>query len=297
MNVKPETYLKRNPLLKTCRELYLQGKALLLNLPQADPALESKLLLMKAASLSEMDFFCHSCKKISKRAEHRFFKWIQERRKRVPLAYLLGEKEFWSLPFYVFPGILIPRPETELLVEKAVELILRRGSLIVEIGTGSGCISIALAKEFPLSRIIATDISLKALRIAKLNAERHRATAITFVRGDLFAPCKRLSLEKKADLIVCNPPYVSEKKWTALAPEIRAHEPKPALVSGPSGLEFISRLTKGARAYLRSSGRLLFEIGQGHENSVRSLFASGWANVKIFDDLRGIPRVVAAEKA
>lgn len=230
-------------------------------------------------------------------AERRFFDLVQKRRTRVPLAYLTGEREFWSISLAVFPGVLIPRPETELVVEKVVALSSRRRERIVDIGTGSGNIAVALAGELPNARIIATDISRRALKAARLNAERRNINSITFVEGNALAALKGLAQRGTVDFVVSNPPYVSAREWRTLEPEVRGYEPRRALVAGATGLEFIRRLVDGSRTYLKSGGHLVFEIGAGQADEVVSLFNRGWADIRLGEDLRGIPRVVSARKA
>jgi len=282
--------------LSSIRELLFQGRRLLRHLPHTDPGLESRLLLQKAAGLAELDVLSASERPVPANAGRRFLKLVEERRARVPLAYLTGEKEFWSIPFKVFPGVLIPRPETELLVEKVIELSSKKREWIADIGTGSGNIAVSLAKELPKARIIAADISRRALKAARFNAERQKVASIAFVEGNLFRGLLNVVSRGSVDFIVSNPPYVSAREWRTLEPEIRLFEPKRALVPGPTGFEFIRRLVRGAPDFLRSGGRLLFEVGQGQAGRVLSLFDSRWADVEIIKDLRGIPRLVAARK-
>jgi release factor glutamine methyltransferase len=283
--------------LKTVQELFLQGKTRLRRLPQADPALEAKILLGKAASLTEGEFFASPGRPLSRATEDRFWKLIDKRLERQPLAYLTGEKEFWSLPFAIFPGVFIPRPETEVIVERVKALSSGQKENIVDIGTGSGSLAVSLAKELPLAHIVATDISRKALRAAILNASRHNVLSVTFVQGSLFAPLKALSLKGRLHFLVSNPPYVSEKEWRFCQPEIRRHEPKKALVPGKTGLEFIRRLIQGAAEYLRLSGYLLFEIGEGQADQALSWLDRRWENIKVTNDLAGTPRVVECRRA
>ncbi len=230
-------------------------------------------------------------------AERRFFKLVEERRARVPLAYLTGEKEFWSIPFKVFPGVPIPRPETELVVEKVIELSSKKNEWIVDIGTGSGNIAVSLAKELPKARIIAVDISRRALKAARFNAERQKVASIAFVEGNLFRGLLNVIPQGTSDFIVSNPPYVPAGEWRTLEPEIRLFEPKRALVPGLTGFEFIRRLVRGAPDLLKSGGHLIFEVGQGQARRVLSLFDSRWTGIEIFKDLRGISRVVTAQKS
>lgn len=210
-----------------------------------------------------------------------------------PLPYLTGIKEFWSIPFRVFPGVLIPRPETELIVEKMIELSSQENKTVVDIGTGCGNIAVSLAKEFPDARIIATDTSVKALKVARLNAINQQISTIIFARGDLFSPLRKLRLERKCDFIVSNPPYVSREEWAKLPEEIRNHEPKGALVAGESGLEIIEKLVKRAPLFLKPRGYLLVEIGYGQRNKVLSFFnsSSSWEKVDFFKDFSGISRL------
>jgi release factor glutamine methyltransferase len=287
----------KKPVMKTVRELYLLGKSRLERLPQANPAVEAKMLLLRAASLKEQEFFACPDWPLPSPAEHRFLRMIEKRLERWPMAYLTGETEFWSLPFLVFPGVFVPRPETELIVERVKALSSGEKEVVVEIGTGSGIIAVSLARELPLGRFVATDVSRKALQAARLNALRHNVRSVTFIQGDLFTPLQALSLKNRVHFLISNPPYVSEKDWRRCQPEIRSHEPKKALVPGKTGLEFIHRLIQGAAEYLRPAGYLLFEIGAGQANAVRVSLDDAWKDVKITRDLAGIPRVVECRKA
>ncbi|MEE9390639.1 MAG: peptide chain release factor N(5)-glutamine methyltransferase [Candidatus Aminicenantaceae bacterium] len=281
----------------TIRELFLKGKSLLNDFPQ--PALEAKILLLKCCSGEEEELLSSPDKKLTRREERGFYKLASKRRAGFPLAYLTGTKEFWSIPFRVFSGVLIPRPETELIVEKVLELNQAPApepETIVDIGTGCGNIAISLAKELPQARIFATDNSRKALTVARLNSSLLETDNITFAVGSLFSPLRRFKLEKKCDFIVSNPPYVSEQEWEELAEEIKNHEPKKALVPGETGLEIIKDLIKGSPRFLKAGGYLVFEIGEGQKKRVLSLFNSNWRKVSCFNDLNGIPRVVVARK-
>lgn len=280
--------------MSSIQELFNKGKSLLRNCPQL--SLETKLLIIKSASISEEEFYAFPEMELSRGQEKLFYRLISRRLEGFPLAYLTGVKEFWSIPFRVFPGILIPRPETELLVEKVIELISHEEKLIADIGTGAGNIAVSVAKEFPMARIIATDISQKALRAAQLNVSLQKISRITFIRGSLFFPLKKLDLEGKFDFIVSNPPYVSEIEWEKLQKEIKNHEPKKALVAGKTGLEVIHNLIRGAIKYLKPEGYLCFEIGYKQREKVLSFFGPEWSKVECFDDLRGIPRVIIARK-
>ena len=280
--------------MSSLRELAARGRDLLRGLPRIDPALEARLLIQKAAGLDEIRFWAHPESSVAAPVRRAFLALIKRRRAGVPLAYLTGEREFWSLAFAVALGVLIPRPETELLVAKALDFAPRGPSLIVEIGTGSGAVAVALAKELPRAKIVASDVSRRALAVARRNAARHGA-AVTFAPSDLFRGLAGLVPTKGADLVVSNPPYVAEAEWPGLDPEVR-REPRKALVAGPTGLEFMSRLIAEAALRLKPGGRLLFEVGRGQARRALALFGSGWDDKQAFQDLRGIRRVVAARR-
>ncbi len=170
----------------TAGELLGRAIARLRIVPGIDPFLEARVLLRRTAGFTDLEIFAFPGRPVTMEAARRFFRAVEDRRNRIPLAYILREKEFWSIPMTVSPAVLIPRPETELLVERALALMDTAAPLIIEIGTGSGCLAIALAKEIPGARIVATDISRRALRVAEANAARHGAGNIWFIGGDLF---------------------------------------------------------------------------------------------------------------
>jgi len=281
--------------LSTLQELFYQGLSLLKDLPQ--PSLEVKLLLLKSASLEEAQFFANPHQALSKREEKLYFRLIKERLAGVPLSYLTGIKEFWSIPFRVSPGVLIPRPETELIVEKVLEKSSKKEELIVDIGTGCGNIAVSLAKELPLANIIATDVSRKALRIARLNAKLLGFTRIIFIQGDLFSPLKKIDLKGKCDFVISNPPYLSAKDWEALPVEIREHEPRKALLAGERGLEVIKKIVQRSPQFLKPGAWLILEIGAGQSLKALGLFDSRWKEIFLARDLSQIPRLVLAQKA
>lgn len=271
-----------------------EGRRRLENRPGLDAALESRVLLRRVLNLTEMEVLAYPERPVSMGDQRRYFRRIGERSRGVPFAYVIGEREFWSIPLTVGPGVLVPRPETELLVETVLDLAVEKAALVVEIGTGSGAVAIALAKEMAFSRILATDRSRRALRYARANASRHGAGNIVFAGGELFNPLRRAGLRGGVDILLSNPPYVAEKDWRKLDPEVRDHEPKSALVPGPTGLEMIRSLVSGAPEFLRPGGRLVMEIGRGQSGSVRGLFDRKWDSPEVRKDLRGILRVVWA---
>ena len=278
----------------TVGDTFSEGIALLHGV--ANPVVEAKILLMMAAGLGDVEILSSPDKKISAGQEKRFFRLVGRRLAGTPLAYITGKKEFWSLPFKIVPGVLIPRPETELIVETVLASPPAPGETIIDIGTGSGAIAVALGKELPRVRIVATDVSAKALELAKYNARQNGVKNITFKRGSLFRPLRELELEGRCGYIVSNPPYVSAADWTTLPAEVRDHEPKRALLGGETGLEFIGKLVRGSLTYLRPGGTLVFEIGQGQAESALALFDGRWTGAAVLPDLQGIPRVIKATR-
>lgn len=231
-------------------------------------------------------------------ADARRFRTLVERRAtHEPLQYLTGVQEFWSLPFRVTPAVLIPRPETELVVETFLALNQRSDPRIVDVGTGSGCIAVCVAREVPGAEVHAIDCSSAALEVARDNAAAHGvAGRIRFARGDLYEPLAGLDLGGRFDFILCNPPYVAAAELPALQREVRDYEPLVALSPGDEPLAVHRRLVEGAARYLRRGGFLLVEIGWCQEEAVRALYADrrdlGITEVK--SDLAGIPRLVIA---
>lgn len=222
---------------------------------------------------------------------------IARRAQREPVAYLTGCREFWGLELDVSPAVLIPRPETELVVEKALERFPDRHQPldVADIGTGSGCLAVAIAHERPRARIVAIDVSAGALEIARKNAERHGAShRIEFIQADLLT-----AADRQFDLIVSNPPYVPEADRPALQPEVRDYEPAIALFAAEEGLALIRRIGEQSAAYLKPGGVLIFELGAGQDAAVRELIsrAPGLQLADIAGDLQGIPRVAIAYRS
>jgi len=235
-------------------------------------------------------------------AEHQkvFERLISRRQKREPLQYITGTQEFWGLDFIVTPDVLIPRPETELIVESALRTDSGSASpLIVDLCTGSGCIAVSLAKELPASRVLATDRSENALDVARKNARKHQVSdRIRFFHGDLFEPLDELDIRGRVDIMVSNPPYVPDGLLCILQPEVRDYEPELALVAGPEGTEIHQRIIKAAPDYLKHHGSLIMEMGIGQAEKVGQMVrASGAFHAPdILKDLAGIERVIVAKR-
>jgi release factor glutamine methyltransferase len=278
---------------RTLIDLYREGVALLGGRPQ--DVLEAKVLLLRAAALTEERFLAGPERPCPAAAEARYRRLLGRRLEGVPLAYLTGSREFWSIPFKVTPSVLVPRPETEVLVEKVLELSSRESETIVDVGTGSGCIAVALAKELPRARIEAVDVSERALRVAAANAARHKVRTVTFRRSNLLSAFRGTGA--KFDFIVSNPPYIARGEWDGLPAEVRDWEPRRALLAGESGLEIVERLVRRAGAFLRPGGYLIFEIGESQRDRVLGLFGRRWTEIETAWDLAGKPRVITARRA
>ncbi|HYK87571.1 MAG TPA: peptide chain release factor N(5)-glutamine methyltransferase [Acidobacteriota bacterium] len=228
----------------------------------------------------------------------RFTELIARRSKGEPLQYLTGEQEFYGLKFRVTPEVLIPRPETEILVEKAIDLageVRGRPVRFVDVGTGSGCISVAVAQALPGSLSCAIDISMPALTIARENAQRHGVLGrIQFLCCDLLGG---VASEPSFDMILSNPPYVADTEYNSLPVMVRDHEPHPALFAGRRGTDVQRRLIPQVGSRLHAGGYLLMEIGLGQPDTVTQLIRQGGLSLEgILDDLQGIPRCVVARK-
>jgi len=264
-------------------------------------ALAAELLLMHTMRCDRTWLYSHPEATIDSEALQKFFELVARRAQGVPTQYLTGKQEFWGLEFEVTPAVLIPRPETEHVVEVAMERLgenRQRESLrVADIGTGSGCIAVALAQEFKSAKILATDISAAALEVAWRNAERHGVSErIRFVECDLLGTAATEG--QPFGLIVSNPPYVACGEESELQREVREHEPREALFGGPEGTEVYARLIGEAATRLRREGLLVVEIGYGAHERVSELFdCAGWKDIRVANDLAGIPRVISAERA
>jgi release factor glutamine methyltransferase len=224
----------------------------------------------------------------------RFRALVARRLRGEPVAYLLGEREFWGRPFSVDSRVLIPRPETEHLIEEALRLELPADARVVDIGTGSGCLAVTASLERPNWRVTATDLSLEALAVARRNAAQLGATSVRFAAADLAAG---LQLEV-FDLVLCNPPYVDPTDAVTLPPQVTAFEPARALFADQGGLAVLRELWTTASRRLNRGARLVVELGAGQaESAGQAARDAGLRVERVVDDLRGIPRVLVARRA
>ncbi len=294
--------------------------------------LAAELLLLHATGRTRTSLYSHPEDALTESESQNYFSWIERRAAGVPTQHLTGKQEFWGLEFEVTRYVLIPRPETEHLIEVALDRLALRdlrvkqspnmsgeGLVIADIGTGSGCIAIALAKELPAASIYALDVSSAALAVAQRNAARlHFADRIHFLESNLLgglpaseSPLAAYNQRKPEahglpvadhqallfDLIVSNPPYIGRRQASTLACEVHDHEPAIALFGGEEGYEFYAALITQSAARLKPGGILVVELGHDSLPAVQPLLdRSAWTNVGVTNDLAGIPRVLSAER-
>lgn len=258
----------------------------------AEPRREAASLLMFALNRDKAYLVAHSDAGISRPDEDRYFSYIARRASREPFQYITGHQEFYALDLLVTPDVLVPRPETEVLVADAIRLLsASRAPRLLEIGVGSGCISIAALFNVPAASGLAVDISSAALAVARLNVDKHRlANRVTLRTGNVYE-----GIDGQFDLIASNPPYIPDEQIPLLQPEVGRFEPHSALAGGPGGLDIIRRIVDGAPKLLKADGYLLIEIGFDQAERVKGLFDPAvWQSVDFLTDLQGIERVVRA---
>ena len=259
------------------------------------------LLLGHLLGLDRAQVFIRSKESLSESSYRDYLSLIDRRASGEPLQYITRHKEFYGLDLVVTPDVLIPRPETELLVERVIALANECHSLdalIVDIGTGSGCIAIALARQLPNARLIATDISAASLVVARENAERHNVQhQIEFIEGDMFEPLSNRSLEGAVNLVASNPPYVADGCAETLQREVRDWEPPAALFGGEAGLAFYERLLAEGQRFVCPGGHFVCEIGYGQVEAISQMIdPAAWNLVDIANDLQGVPRTLTMRR-
>ncbi|HEU4935831.1 MAG TPA: peptide chain release factor N(5)-glutamine methyltransferase [Vicinamibacterales bacterium] len=261
----------------------------------AEAALDAEVLARHVLDCDRATFLIRARDPLPSAFDRLFEDLVLRRLAREPVAYITGHKEFWGLEFDVTPAVLIPRPETELIVEEALSAMPARDAVrrIIDVGTGSGCLAVALAIEFPSAAVLATDSSTAALEVAGRNLLRHNVTSrVSLVHTNLLE-----GIPESAELIVSNPPYVPERDAPHMQPEVIRYEPRTALFAGADGLDVIRRLFTAAFAYLAESGRLIVEFGLGQEDELRGASReTGWTVDHFRRDLQGIPRVAVLRR-
>ncbi len=270
----------------------------------SNPILNAELLLADILNLKRTEVYLYLEKSLTFKESILFKKYIKKRGENLPLQYILGKCEFRELEFIVNENVLIPRPETEILVETALTKALPLTTeysfspVIVDLGTGCGNIALSLAKELPPAQIYATDISLQALEVAFQNAKRHHLNGkIIFSQGDLFAPLEKLNLKNKVDILISNPPYIPTEELEKLPREVRKFEPQLALDGGEKGLDFYERIIKEAPSFLKERGFLILEIGLNQAPLVNNLIKAEkrFSQAEIIKDYTGRERIICAQ--
>lgn len=286
----------------TIGELTSEGTARLAQAGIEQAGRETVWLLERALGVTALDLRLNESRAVAGDALRRARALLARRASREPLQYLLGTQEFCGLEFEVDPTVLIPRPETELLVETVLRCVGTQPAgyrpVIADIGTGSGCIAVALARRLPEAAVYAVDCSAEALRMARRNADRLGAAGrVTFLEGDLTAPLEAWGLAGRLDVVVANPPYIAEREWDGLQPEVRLFEPRIALAGGEDGLAVYRRLVPEAAGLLGAGGWLVMEVGQGQAEAVRALIEGTgcYGAVDMLPDQAGIARVLCAQ--
>jgi release factor glutamine methyltransferase len=258
------------------------------------------VLLAHVLGVDRTHLFTRSDDQVGDSHYEEYLRLIERRVAGEPVQYITGHQEFYRLDFRVTPAVLIPRPETEFLVEQVIKLPddSIQSPLIVDVGTGSGCIAVAIAVNVTRARVIATDLSVAALDVARMNAASHGvAGQIEFIQGDLLEPLVSRHLESSVDVLASNPPYVNEGKPDLIQREVRDWEPREALFGGVDGLDFYRRLLADSPRYVKPRGFIVFEIGFSQLIAVRKMIdESVWKLVDVTRDLQGIPRTITAKK-
>ena len=271
----------------TLRTALLQGTKLLEDEAIAAPRLTAEVLLMHALEKERTWLYAHSDDELTELAWIHYGRYLHERLKGKPTQYITGHQEFYGRDFRVTRDVLIPRPETEHVVEAAIARI-QTGNVVIDAGTGSGAIAVTLTLETS-ARVFATDISTAALCVAQSNAKQLSAS-VGFLACDLVG-CIR---DRSADVLVSNPPYVPLTDHPSLQREVRDYEPHVALFAGPTGLEIYERLIVEAARVLRPNGWLVLELGYNSLGPVRAMLQSNWSDIAVMHDLAGFPRVLAS---
>ena len=260
------------------------------------------MILSHLLDYKRIDLYVYPDKPVEDTVVIRYKEAIQKRSQRVPLQYITNHAEFMSLDFYVDERVLIPRPETELLVEaviKRAQILTHENEIvIVDIGVGSGNIAITLAMKIDNARIFAIDLSPDALAVAKINAQRHAVfSKITFLCGDIFRPLEGYGIESKVNFIVSNPPYVSSAEFDSLQEEVRNFEPYGALISGQDGLQMFRRIITHANTWLKPGGYVIFEAGEKQARKIARLFEETrcFKKAAFIRDYQHISRIVIAQ--
>ncbi|MBE6081827.1 peptide chain release factor N(5)-glutamine methyltransferase [Acidilutibacter cellobiosedens] len=267
----------------------------------SNPPLECVLLLAYLLDVDKTYIYIHNNEEVPSSVEDKYFSLIDERRKGYPIQYILKEKEFMGISFYIEEGVLIPRPDTEVLVQYVLDYIdekYKEGDIkVVELGTGSGCISLSIAYYNKNVFVYSVDIDKKANAVAEENSRRLKLSdRVKILEGDLFQGIKNMGLKNSVDIIVSNPPYIPEDEIFGLQDEIKKYEPLWALDGGEDGLNYYRRIIPQSKEYLKNRGILVFEMGFDQGRKIKELMEKGnFRNINILKDLQGLDRVITGE--
>ena len=269
--------------------LLADGAKMLTQAGIEEAELDARYILEHITCLNSAQYFIHSEDIIEKNKAEEFFRLIERRSKRIPLSYVIGTRDFFGLTFKVDENVLIPEQETELLVEEVIKH--SEGKSVLDMCTGSGCIAISIALFGKPSKVAASDISEKALEVARENAKSLKAGEISFIQGDMFE-----NVTDKFDIIVSNPPYIETREIDELMPEVRDYIPRLALDGDIDGLKFYRIISKEAVKKLNKNGRIFYEIGYNQSRAVASiLFENGFTDITVIKDYSGLDRIVMAK--
>lgn len=284
----------------TVGDLVRKGTEMLLSVSRT-PQLDAEVILCNLLETDRIQLHIYPEREISQEICRIFWESVDKRRSNMPIQYITKQQEFMGLDFYVDEGVLIPRGDTEVLVEEALSIfdteLKGRDIVVLDIGTGSGAIAVSLAKMIEASLVYAVDVSPTALEIAAKNAKKNDVDdKILFRLSDIYEGLKKDRLGKIFDLIVSNPPYIPDEVVEGLSPQVKDYEPRLALAGGADGLDFYRRIVSEAKLYLKPEGWILFEIGCDQGEAVsRLLLEGGFTNIKVLQDLAGLDRVVVGK--
>lgn len=278
-------------------ELIKLGLELVEDREYINPILEARLILSKLLDVDKTYVYTNGEKEVSKEIQLKFIEIMKRRSHGYPIQYLLGEKEFMGLDFYVEEGVLIPRPDTEILVEYLIDYIninhKDKEISVLDIGIGSGAISLSIAKFCPNTFIYGVDIGDIPIKVAGINKKRFNLSNVVFLQGDMFEPLKDIIKGNKFNIIVSNPPYIPKDDIEKLQIEVKDFEPRLALDGGIDGLDFYKRISEEAKDYLYKDGLLIYEIGYNQADVVEEiLLKNNFKDIKILKDYQGFDRVI-----
>ena len=284
-----KSFLEENKALLKKSIEYMQSKGI------KEAKLDTELIFSEVLNYDRMMLSLSFTREITEAEKEKIREMLKKRAvDKLPVQYILGYEEFYGRRFEVNKAVLIPRPETERLVEESIKRLTEtNGKYVLDIGAGSGAIGVSIAKELPNTKVLACDLSEDALEVAKLNAEKLEATNIKFIKSDVFSEIKY----KEFDLIVSNPPYIPQEEYENLQVEVKLHEPQMALTDTKDGYYFYKKISREAPNYLKSSGILAFEVGYNQSEEIKLFMEKqGFKNVVVIKDYEGIDRMVIGVK-